>query len=135
LIADASVLVAAADPRAPAHAAARELLVQPGEKIVTDAILSEAHHLIAKRAGWGIAAAFLESVDTDLVVEVSTPLDRARARDLCRRYLDARLDYTDALTVAVAERVGERVIATLDERHFRMLRPSHVASFEIVPSG
>jgi hypothetical protein len=36
-----------------------------------------------------------------------------------RGILDARLDYTDALTVAIAERIGESVIATFDPSPLR----------------
>lgn len=133
MIVDSGILVAAANPADPDHAAAREILASAAEMVVTDAILSETHHLIAARVGWEIAAAFLESVDTDLVVESSTPQDRTRARDICRLYLDARIDYTDALTVGVAERLGERQIATLDARDFRIIRPRHTDAFEILP--
>lgn len=133
MLIDTGILVAAADSSDRHHDAAVDILHKPGEKVVTDAILSEAHHLIADRSGWPVAAAFLESVDHDLVVECSSRADRDRARGLCRKYLDARIDYTDALTVAVAERLDERVIATLDRRHFAVVRPRHAKAFEIIP--
>lgn len=83
--------------------------------------------------GWQIAAAFLQSVDHDFFVECSSRSDRDRAKELCGTYLDARLDFTDALTIAIAERLGEKVIATLNARHFRVVRPRHVPAFEILP--
>ncbi|MBI4729409.1 MAG: PIN domain-containing protein [Acidobacteria bacterium] len=133
MIVDTGVLVAAADSSDPHFEEARAILESGAEKMVTDAILSEAHHLIASRAGKRVAAAFLESIDHDLFVECSTRSDRARAGGLCRKYLDARMDYTDALTVAIAERIGERVIATLDPRHFRIVRPRHAPAFNLIP--
>lgn len=133
MIVDTGILVAAADSSDPRFEAARAILESRADKIVTDAILSEAHHLIASRTGWAVAGAFLESVDHDLFVECSTRSDRDRARELCRTYLDARMDYTDALTVAVAERLGERIIATLDPRHFRIVRPRHTPAFDVIP--
>jgi predicted nucleic acid-binding protein len=39
----------------------------------------------------------------------------------------------DASVVALAERRGLDVIATLDQRHFRAVRPRHVAAFTLVP--
>jgi hypothetical protein len=39
----------------------------------------------------------------------------------------------DAGIVAVAERLGVTEVATLDLRHFRAIRPTHVSAFELVP--
>ena len=39
----------------------------------------------------------------------------------------------DASVVALAERRGLEVIATLDQRHFRAVRPRHVPAFTLVP--
>lgn len=133
MIIDTGILVAAADSSDGHCAPARAILEGTRGKVVTDAILSEAHHLIAARVGWSIAAAFLESIDHDLFVECSTRADRDRAKELCVMYLDARLEYTDALSVAIAERLDERVIATLDPRHFRIVRPAHAEAFELIP--
>jgi predicted nucleic acid-binding protein len=35
--------------------------------------------------------------------------------------------------VALAERLGEAKIATLDQRHFRTVRPAHVEALELRP--
>ncbi|HEX9706199.1 MAG TPA: PIN domain-containing protein [Steroidobacteraceae bacterium] len=134
MLVDTGILVAAADASDRRSSAAQDVLqANPGRMVVTDAILSEAHHLISDRAGRRIAAAFLQSIDFDFFVEPSTRPDRDRAKDLCVEYLDAGLDYTDALTIAIAERIGEPVIATLDRRHFSIVRPRHIDAFEIVP--
>lgn len=132
LFVDTGVLVAAADASERRHRASAAILERPDEKLVTDAILSEAHHLIAARVGWPVAVAFLASIDHDLIVEPSTRADRERAVDLCQTYRDARLDFTDALTIAIAERLDVSVIATLDARHFRLVQPSR-AAFELIP--
>jgi predicted nucleic acid-binding protein len=39
----------------------------------------------------------------------------------------------DASVVAVAERLGIRTVATLDRRHFTVVRPRHVDTFELQP--
>jgi len=52
---------------------------------------------------------------------------------VCRRHGDAGLDYTDALTVAITERLDESIVATLDRRHFQVVRPNHTPAFELVP--
>jgi len=37
--------------------------------------------------------------------------------------------------IALAERLGAATIATLNKRHFGVVRPRHVESFTLVPSG
>ncbi|MHB8512540.1 MAG: type II toxin-antitoxin system VapC family toxin [Actinomycetota bacterium] len=132
MLVDTGILVAAANAFDPDCEPAIGLL-QLKNKFVTDAILSEAHHLIAARVNWQKAALFLESIDHDLLVESSLRSDRDRAKELCKRYLDAKLDYIDALSIAIAERLNEHVVATFDARHFRLVRPNHVDAFEIIP--
>jgi phosphopantothenoylcysteine decarboxylase / phosphopantothenate---cysteine ligase len=39
----------------------------------------------------------------------------------------------DAVVVAVAERHGAATIATLDRRHFSVVRPSHVSALTLLP--
>ena len=63
-----------------------------------------------------------------------TASDYTRVRQLCTAYADLRLGFVDASIVAVAERLGEETIATLDHRHFSVVRPRHVAAFTLVPS-
>lgn len=46
--------------------------------------------------------------------------------ELVRRYDDLPLGTTEASVIALAERLGIKQIATLDHRHFRVVRPSHV---------
>jgi predicted nucleic acid-binding protein len=50
-----------------------------------------------------------------------------------RLTLDLPLGMVDASVVALAERRELEVIATLDERHFRVVRPRHTRAFTPVP--
>ena len=43
------------------------------------------------------------------------------------------MDVVDASVVAVAERLGVSTIATINRRDFAVVRPLHVAAFELVP--
>lgn len=133
MMVDANIILAMADREDRVHALASAIMARTETKIVTDAILAEADCFIRARVGHAVEMAFLESVDDAFVVEPSTRKDRARARELCERYGAADLGYADALTVAIAERLGEHVIATLDRRDFAMIRPKHVAAFELIP--
>ena len=43
------------------------------------------------------------------------------------------LGTVDASVIALAERLKVAQIATLDHRHFSVVRPAHVESFELLP--
>ncbi len=51
------------------------------------------------------------------------------------RYADTGLGLADASLVALADRLGAIESATLDERHFRVVRPlSGATAFQILPA-
>lgn len=78
--------------------------------------------------------ALLKSIDRRevLVVDLDEE-DYRRVRALQNRYADLPLDFVDAAVVAVAERLEQTRIATLDRRHLAVVRPLHVPAFELVP--
>jgi predicted nucleic acid-binding protein len=45
----------------------------------------------------------------------------------------AKLDFVDALIVAIAERLNISRLLTLDRRDFQFIRPKHCTSFELLP--
>lgn len=49
------------------------------------------------------------------------------------QYADLPLGTTDASVVAIAERMGIEEIATLDRRHFTVVRPRHLNAFVLLP--
>jgi uncharacterized protein len=53
--------------------------------------------------------------------------------DLVEQYADLPLGGTDAAVIAIAERLQLDTVATLDRRHFSVVRPSHVESLTLVP--
>jgi hypothetical protein len=68
-----------------------------------------------------------------LVADLDTS-DYARVRELCDRYADADVGFVDAAVLAVVERFNEPKLATLDRRHFGLLRPRHRESIEFLPA-
>ena len=50
------------------------------------------------------------------------------------RYADADIGFVDAAVLAVVERFNEPKLATLDRRHFGMLRPRHVDALILLPA-
>ena len=59
--------------------------------------------------------------------------DYARMADLVTAYESLPLGTTDASVIAIAERLGLTDVATLDRRHFTVVRPSHVAALTLLP--
>ena len=59
--------------------------------------------------------------------------DYRRIREICDQYADADVGFVDAAVLAVVERLNEPKLATLDQGHFRLLRPRHVDALRLVP--
>ncbi len=59
--------------------------------------------------------------------------DYERLGELMTKYADLSLGFVDAAVLAVAERLGERRIATLDHRHFSVVRLRHGEALELIP--
>jgi predicted nucleic acid-binding protein len=106
----------------------------PGPLITTEMVLAEAGWLINRQLGPSREAALYRSVaDGELAVEHLTSADWKRVAELTSQYGDQPLGGVDAGLVAVAERLGVSTIATLDRRHFAIVRPRHVDVFTILP--
>jgi predicted nucleic acid-binding protein len=58
----------------------------------------------------------------------------AQAADLVERYADLRIGIADASIVVLAAKYGTTRVLTLDERHFRAMRPLHADAFTILPA-
>jgi len=82
-----------------------------------------------------VEASFLESLATDdtFTIEALTSTDYLRAAALVRKYADFPLGGSDAAVIAIAERFAAVEVATLDHRHFTVVKPKHVDSFTLVP--
>lgn len=90
--------------------------------------------MIGKYLGTAAEASFLRSLARPRYrIAASLPDDLERAAELVERYADMPLGGTDAIVVATAERLGLEAVATLDHRHFSVIRPRHVAAFQLLP--
>lgn len=134
MIVDTGILYALADRSDKHHSAAKRLFKRPGVRVVPEPVVVETDWLILERLGVDAEIAFLDAIAAgNPAVEATAPEDRSRAAELVTEYRDAKVGYVDAIVVAMAERLGERVIATVDRRHFRAMRPRHVPAFDLVP--
>lgn len=136
MIIDTGVLVAAADRSDACHKACAQILSSIEHRVVPEAVIVESDYLILERLGAHAELSFLDALDEgSFSIEPSLREDRLRARDIAHRYRDAEVGYVDAVIVAIAERLGDAVIASLDRRHFRMITPEHVDAFTLLPEG
>lgn len=97
-------------------------------------VLTEVAYFVERRLGTHVELRFLEDLALGaFIVEPPRAPDWLRIAELVTRYADAPIGMVDASIVAAAERLGITRIATLDRRHFALIRPSHTALFDIVP--
>jgi predicted nucleic acid-binding protein len=109
------------------HAAGRELLVPA-------TVVAEVGYLLAREADPRVESLFLRSLaDGDFTAVDLTPADYARMAELVTTYGDLPLGTTDASVVALAERLKLSEVATLDRRHFAVVRPAHVNTLTLLP--
>ena len=137
LVVDTGPLLAAGDPDDRDHARCQDLLASTHEEIVVPApVVVELEWITSSRTQPGSFDLFLESVGNgEFRVEPMNAEDYARIRLLLRQYADFPLGLVDASVVAVCERLGERKVATLDHRHFSVIRPSHTRSLHLLPDA
>lgn len=117
------------------HAACLDLLERhPGPLLVPVLVITEVAYLVATRLGTRAEVRFLG----DLAAGTLTPEpvvagDWLRIAQLTARYSDLPLGTVDASVVTAAERLNITEVATLDRRHFGVVRPDHIAAFQLLP--
>jgi predicted nucleic acid-binding protein len=127
--------VAAADEGDPRHIDCRQLLErQRAPLLVPVLVISEVAYLLQRAAGSLVELRFIADVTEGTYEPLPVdPIDWVRIAELGMRYRDLPLGTVDASVVAAAERLKVTQIATLDRRHFSVVRPSHIEAFELLP--
>lgn len=135
LILDTGPLLAALDAADPDHARCAAMITNSIEDLVVPAlVLPELDYWCARRLSPDAWLVFVDDVLTGAYrVEPPIAPDLRRCRQLQEQYRDLGLGIVDASVIALAERLDEPKIATLDQRHFRAVRPANVAAFELLP--
>jgi uncharacterized protein len=81
-----------------------------------------------------VEALFLTALaDGDFTPVDLVGADYRRAAELVSAYAYLPLGTTDATVIALSERLGVSEVATLDHRHFRVVRSRHVAALTLLP--
>ena len=135
LILDTGPLFAILDRRDAAHVACRRLIDAAHEPLVIPTpVLVEVDYWVRKWLNAGVWVALLDDIAAGAyTVEDLTAQDYQRVRQLCDRYADSDIGFVDAAVLAIVERLGETKLATLDHRHFALLRPRHVNALRLLP--
>jgi uncharacterized protein len=95
--------------------------------------VTDVAYLLGSRVGTETEVRFLGDLAAGaLVPEQVVPADWVRIAELVAAYRDLPLGTVDASIVAACERLGAATIATLDRRHFSVVRPAHAPAFDIV---
>ena len=136
LILDTGPLFAAADRRDAHHLACRQLLESASERLVIPGpVLVELDYWLGRFGGAAAQTRMVEDITSGAYdVEDLLPEDYERVRDVMLQYADASIGFVDAAVLAIVERLGETKLATLDRRHFGLMRPAHLGALELLPS-
>jgi predicted nucleic acid-binding protein len=135
LVLDTGPLLGALDAADPDHAACASLLTEADEDLVVPGlVLAELDYWCHERLTGTVWLAFLEDLLAGAYrVEHPAAADLRRSHALQEQYADLRLGVVDATIVALVERLGEEKVATLDHRHFGVVRPAHLAALRLLP--
>jgi predicted nucleic acid-binding protein len=136
LILDTGPLYASLDRSDAHHAACRALIESTSEALVIPSpILVEVDYWVDRRLRPGAFVALLADIERGAYrVEDVRAADYRRIRELVDRYADSDIGFVDAAVMAITERLDEPKLATLDRRHFAVMRPRHLDALELLPA-
>lgn len=133
-IVDSGPLYAVIDLDDRHHEEASGLLSRTDLQLVVPAfVVAETAYLVGRWLGPTREAQFLRGM-AELDVEAPAIDDWPRIAELVDEYADFPLGGADASVIALAERLGARLVLTLDRRHFGAVRPRHLERFDLLPA-
>ena len=138
ILCDSGPLFAAADRKDADHHASVEMFtglrLARRRLLVPATVVAEVGYMLQTKVGSFAEAAFLQAIgEGDLELVDLKAEDCTRMAELVNQYDDLPLGTTDASVIALAERLGIREVATLDRRHFSVVRPRHVEALSLLP--
>jgi predicted nucleic acid-binding protein len=101
--------------------------------LVPTTVVTEVCQLVERRQGSKAEAAFLRSFESGLTLVDLFASDLDCMSRLVETYASLPLGAVDASVVAIAERMNVAEVATLDRRHFTVVRPGHVGALILLP--
>jgi hypothetical protein len=137
LVLDTGVLYANLDSSDKNYRPCRELLEESSEQLIIPApVLVELDYWVRKFATADSWLSFCQDVASQ--VYAIFPVDGElllKAAQLQAKYSDTSLGLVDAAVFMTCEILGESKVATLDRRHFAILRKADGSSLEILPGA
>jgi len=104
------------------------------ERLIPSPVLVEVDYLLRTHIGPTAFLRLLEDIREGAFVIVDLEYsDYVRTEQIISRYSDSDIGFVDAAVLAIVERLDEPKLATLDRRHFSMMRPRHVDALQLVP--
>ena len=98
-------------------------------------MLVEFDHFASRQRDRQSVEVLIENIERGAYeVEDLLASDYRRISQLLTRYSDLRVGFVDAAVLAIVERLREPKLATLDHRHFAVMRPRHVDALELLPA-
>lgn len=136
IVVDTSIIVAYMNAADDHHVAVAGWLDDADDDLATTPlIIAEVDHLIGARGGPGALRALRADLVAGAYLVDWWPAALAAAVKVAERYADTGLGLADASLVVLAERLTTTDIATLDERHFRVVRPlTGGEAFRLLPA-
>ena len=133
LLLDTGALVSLLDRSQTHHRRCRTFFeMWSGPVVSTEAVLTEATHLLAS-VGGGMTASLDFFLEGGAVIVPSTPASLKRVRALLAKYVDLPMDFADATLVALAEELNSTLVFTTDRKDFTVYRVKDRKPFRIVP--
>jgi predicted nucleic acid-binding protein len=135
IVVDTSAIVAYMNSADAHHAAVSKWLEEEDDDLATTPlIVAEVDHLVAARGGRAALSALRADLSAGAYLVEWWRSAIPSAVRIAERYADTGLGLADASLVALAERLDTVEIATLDERHFRSVRPlAGGSAFRLLP--
>jgi predicted nucleic acid-binding protein len=134
LILDTGPIVAALNTQDPDHQRCAALLADADDLLIPTPILVEVDYWLIKLGGAQVWVEFVADIIRGAYrLAHPTEADLARAAELESTYHDLDLGLVDASIIALCERLDQTTVATLDRRHFSVVRPRHCVRLALLP--
>ena len=136
ILLDTSAVLAALFPDQRQHKACLRAIdeaVPP--RVLSPIVLAELDYFITKYSSVSLELEFLDQVGKGVYeLAAFSGEDLNDAIEIIKVYHDLNIGLADASIVVLADRYHTRDVVTLDERHFRAMRPPGQRSFRILPA-
>lgn len=134
LILDTGPIVAALNAGDRDHERCARLIESADDLLIPSPVLVEVDYWLIKLAGPSVWSDFVADIRRGAYrIEHPTEADLERSAELETTYRDLDMGLVDAVVVALCERLGQTRLATLDRRHFSVVRPSHCPRLTLLP--